>query len=60
MRIVGTKILCSECKRNGYPATLLGIVEEAEGTLRLWCRRCRKEIRVEIRNGKITTRGAEQ
>lgn len=58
--ITGKKILCSECVKNGHSPKLLGIVENADGVLRLWCKRCRKEIRVEIRNGEILTTGIDK
>lgn len=57
--VLGNKILCSECLRNGYPPTFLGVVEKAEGTLRLWCKRCKAEIRVEIHDGHIKTAYAD-
>jgi hypothetical protein len=49
------EIRCSECSNRGDKPTLLGIVENAEGVLRLWCKKCRKEIRVEITSGHIYT-----
>lgn len=53
--MLGKEILCSECKRNGYKPTKLGVVEEAEGTIRLWCKRCKAEILVTITEDKIIT-----
>lgn len=50
------EIRCSECLNRGDKPALLGVAENSEGTLRLWCKKCKKEIRVEIRNGNITTR----
>lgn len=54
--MIGKEIRCSECVKRGDKPTLLGIVENSEGTLRLWCKKCRKEIRVEIKDNNITTR----
>lgn len=54
--MIGDKILCSECRKRGYPPNTLGVVEKAEGVLRLWCKSCKKEIRVTIHDGRITTR----
>ena len=53
--MAGQEIRCSECINRGDKPTLLGVVEDAEGVLRLWCKKCRKEIRVEIKNGEIHT-----
>ena len=53
--MLGKDILCSECKRNGYKPTKLGVVEKAEGTIRLWCKRCKAEILVTITEDKIIT-----
>ena len=53
--MIGEQIRCSECAKRGDKPTLLGVVENAEGVLRLWCKKCRKEIRVEIKDGKIHT-----
>lgn len=51
------EIRCSECKKKGYPPVLLGVVaDNTEGVLYLWCRRCKKEIRVEVKGGNITTK----
>lgn len=49
-------ILCSECEKRGYPATLLGKTDKMEGTIRLWCRNCKAEIEVTVHNGKVTMR----
>ena len=51
-------IYCSECLRYGNTPKKLGIVEgveHADSQLRLWCKQCKKEIRVVIRDGKIVT-----
>jgi hypothetical protein len=53
--MLGKDILCSECKRNGYKPTKLGVVEKAEGTIRLWCKRCKAEILVTITKDEIIT-----
>lgn len=49
-------ILCSECEKRGYPATLLGKTDGMDGSVILWCKRCREQIEVTVRNGKVTTR----
>lgn len=49
-------ILCSECEKRGFPATLLGKTEEMEGKILLWCKNCKAEIEVSVHSGKITTR----
>ena len=49
-------LLCSECEKRGYPATLLGKAEQMEGTISLWCTNCRAEIEVTVHSGKVTTR----
>lgn len=54
----GNDILCSECARNGYKPTKLGVVEDAEGIIRLWCKRCKSEILVTITKNNITTKKA--
>ena len=53
--MLGKDILCSECAKNGYKPTKLGVVEKAEGTIRLWCKRCKAEILVTITKDKIIT-----
>lgn len=53
--MIGKEIRCSECINRGDKPTLLGVVENAEGVLRLWCKKCRREIRVVIKNGEIHT-----
>lgn len=54
----GKDILCSECSKNGYKPTKLGVAEQAEGTIRLWCKRCKSEILVTISKDKIITQKA--
>jgi RNase P subunit RPR2 len=49
------KIYCSECVKRGYKPKMLGIAEGMEGSIRLWCASCRREIRVSIHNDRITT-----
>jgi hypothetical protein len=49
-------ILCSECEKRGFPATLLGKTDGMEGKIRLWCKNCRCEIEVTIHNRKVSTR----
>ena len=54
--MLGLEIRCSECERRGDKPTLLGIFEGGEGVLRLWCKKCKREIRVEIKDNIVTTR----
>lgn len=54
------KIFCSECIKHGRKPKLLGITEDAEGTIRLWCKSCGSEIRVTITAANIDTRPATQ
>ena len=54
-------IFCSECTKRGLTPKKLGVVEDVEragGQLRLWCKQCKKEIRVFIRDGRIVTTDA--
>jgi len=56
-------IYCSECSKRGLPPKKLGVVEDVEragGKLRLWCKQCKKEIRVVIQDGKIVTTDANR
>jgi hypothetical protein len=53
-----TKVYCAECIRRGYRPKMLAIAEDMQGSIRLWCDNCHKEIRVTITDGKIQTKYA--
>ena len=48
MKII--KILCPECAKSGSRSQLLGKAENVTGSgyLLLWCKKCRKEIKISL------------
>jgi transcription elongation factor Elf1 len=47
------EIRCPECGKRGFRPTLLARVQKAEGRLLLWCKNCRKEVKVVVHGTNI-------
>lgn len=46
-------VRCPECVSRGFKPTLLARIQGVDGKLFLWCKNCKKEIKVIVHETKI-------